>query len=34
MAAWPFFIAGGLKIVYDLALWRMFRSRPAPEEVR
>ncbi len=28
----PFVIAGGLKIVYDLLLWRAFRSRPAPEE--
>jgi MFS family permease len=28
----PFLIAGGLKIVYDLALWAAFRSRPAPEE--
>lgn len=28
----PFLIAGGLKIVYDLALWAAFRARPAPEE--
>jgi MFS family permease len=28
----PFFLAGGLKIAYDLALWRAFRARPAPEE--
>jgi MFS family permease len=32
LAALPFFIAGGLKIVYDLALWRAFRSRRAPDE--
>ena len=31
-ASLPFFLAGGLKIVYDLALWRAFSSRPAPEE--
>jgi MFS family permease len=30
----PFLIAGGLKIVYDLALWTAFRARPAPGEVR
>jgi MFS family permease len=29
MAALPFLISGGLKIVYDLTLWRMFRSRRA-----
>lgn len=28
----PFVIAGGLKIVYDVLLWRAFRARPAPEE--
>ena len=27
-----FFLGGGLKIVYDLALWRAFRARPAPED--
>jgi hypothetical protein len=32
LAGLPFVIAGSLKIVYDLALWGMFRSRPAPEE--
>jgi sugar phosphate permease len=32
LASLPFFLAGGLKIVYDLALWRAFRARPAPEE--
>lgn len=28
----PFVIAGSLKIVYDLLLWRAFSSRHAPEE--
>jgi MFS family permease len=28
----PFFIAGGLKIVYDLLLYRSFRALRAPEE--
>jgi len=28
----PFFIAGGLKIVYDLALYREFRAVRPPEE--
>jgi MFS family permease len=28
----PFLLAGGLKIVYDLLLFRAFRSAPAPEE--
>ena len=32
LAAVPFFIAGGLKIVYDLLLYRAFRARPTPEE--
>ena len=32
LAALPFFIAGGLKIVYDLLLWASFRSRPVPGE--
>ena len=32
LAALPFFVAGGLKIVYDLALWRAFRSHRAPED--
>ncbi|HUG30501.1 MAG TPA: MFS transporter [Candidatus Limnocylindria bacterium] len=32
LASVPFFLAGGLKIVYDLALWRAFRSRRPPEE--
>ncbi|HJP87435.1 MAG TPA: MFS transporter [Candidatus Limnocylindrales bacterium] len=28
LASVPFFLAGGLKILYDLALWKAFRSRP------
>lgn len=28
----PFFLCGGLKIVYDLALWREFRMMKPPEE--
>jgi MFS family permease len=32
LAAVPFFLAGGLKIVYDIALWRAFRSHPVPSE--
>jgi MFS family permease len=32
LTALPFFLAGGLKIVYDLALWRAFRAHPVPEE--
>ena len=31
-AGLPFVIAGALKIVYDLLLWRAFRAHPAPEE--
>jgi MFS family permease len=34
LAALPFIAAGVLKIVYDLALWKLFRDRPAPEEAR
>jgi MFS family permease len=30
----PFFIAGGLKVIYDLALWRRFRALKPPEERR
>jgi len=33
LASLPFFIAGGLKILYDLLLWRAFR-RVKPEEER
>jgi MFS family permease len=32
LASVPFFLSGGLKIVYDLALWRSFRSVRPPEE--
>jgi len=28
----PFFIAGGLKIIYDLTLWYNFRTLKPPEE--
>ena len=28
----PFFIAGGLKIIYDVALWMSFRATKPPEE--
>jgi len=32
LAPLTFVIAGGLKIVYDLLLWRSFRAHPAPGE--
>lgn len=32
LAGGPFFVSGGLKIVYDLALWRAFRRVKPPEE--
>jgi MFS family permease len=32
LASVPFFLAGGLKIVYDLALWRAFRAHKPPDE--
>jgi MFS family permease len=32
LASVPFFLAGGLKIVYDLALWRAFRRHHPPAE--
>jgi MFS family permease len=32
LAALPFLLAGGLKIVYDVLLWRAFRAHPAPED--
>ncbi len=32
LASLPFFISGGLKIVYDLLLYRSFKSTGAPEE--
>ena len=28
LAAVPFYLAGGLKILYDLLLYRAFKSRP------
>jgi hypothetical protein len=31
-AAVPFFLAGGLKILYDLLLYRDFRTVRPPEE--
>jgi MFS family permease len=30
----PFFVTGGMKIVYDLLLYAAFRGMPAPEETR
>ena len=33
-AAVPFYLAGGLKIVYDLLIYRAFRSVRPPEEPR
>jgi MFS family permease len=32
LAAVPFYLAGGLKIAYDLILYRLFSSAPPPEE--
>ena len=32
LASAPFFICGGLKIIYDLALWKNFRAVRPPEE--
>lgn len=32
LAGGPFFVAGGLKVIYDLALWRSFRTVLPPEE--
>ena len=34
LAAVPFYLAGGLKIAYDLILYRLFSSAPPPEERR
>ncbi len=34
LASLPFFIAGGIKIAYDLAIYVAFRKLPAPEERR
>ena len=33
LISWPFFIAGGLKIVYDVLLYRAFVSLRPPEEM-
>ena len=30
----PFFVGGGLKILYDVLIWRTFRRIRPPEEVR
>ena len=32
LAAVPFLLSGGLKIAYDVILYRLFRSAPTPEE--
>jgi len=32
-ASFPFFISGGLKIVYDLLLYHSFRKSPPPDEI-
>jgi hypothetical protein len=32
LASWPFYIAGSLKILYDLLLFRNFRTRHPVEE--
>jgi len=32
LASVPFFVAGGLKVLYDLMLWRSFRALRPPEE--
>lgn len=32
LSSLPFFVAGGLKIIYDLTLWRSFRAVKPPEE--
>jgi hypothetical protein len=34
LASLPFLVAGGLKIVYDVVLWRSFRALRPPEERR
>ena len=31
LASLPFFLAGGLKIVYDLLVWRTFRGVRLPD---
>jgi MFS family permease len=30
----PFFLAGGIKSLYDIVLWRWFRTVPIPDETR
>jgi len=32
LASLPFFLAGGLKIVYDVVLWRLFSREHPPDE--
>jgi MFS family permease len=32
LLSFPFFLSGGLKIIYDIALWRNFRAIKPPEE--
>jgi MFS family permease len=32
LAVIPFLVGGTLKVAYDLTLWKLFSSRPAPEE--
>jgi MFS family permease len=32
LAVIPFLVGGALKVGYDLTLWKLFSSRPAPEE--
>jgi predicted MFS family arabinose efflux permease len=34
LLSWPFFLAGSLKITYDLMLYRSFRTLKPPEETR
>ena len=34
LISFPFLLSGGMKIIYDLALWRTFRTIKPPEEVR
>jgi MFS family permease len=34
LVSMPFLLSGGLKIIYDLALWRTFRAIKPPEEIR
>jgi len=32
LAGWCFVVGGGLKIIYDLAIWRAFAAVKPPEE--